>query len=66
MHEDIDDFEPDWDSYYSMDDNERQVRNAKYKLYLRLDKNKITFDEFYEELDNPVFYSIPLPSWVLT
>jgi len=55
MHEDIDDFEPDMDAYYNMDPEEKRLRKAKYKLYLRYYNGKISYEKYLEELDSDFF-----------
>lgn len=57
MHEDIDDFEPDWKSYYSMDDEERQARRDKYRLWKKYFDGKMTYERYLKEIDDPYFYS---------
>ncbi len=58
MHEDIDDFEPDWESYYSMDDEERQARRDKYRLWEKYSNGKMTYEHYLKQIDNPYFYGI--------
>lgn len=50
------DFKPDWDAYHSMDDEERQARKELIKLSWRYNNDKISYEKYIGEIDNPYFY----------
>lgn len=59
MHEDIDDFEPDLNEYYSMPPEEKKLRNSKYLWKMKYFNGKISYrhyilglDDFREILDD--------------
>jgi hypothetical protein len=61
MYEDIDDFEPDWNHYYSMSLEEKKARREIYRIYERYCDNKISYGKYLEELERinaNFFYSI--------
>jgi hypothetical protein len=57
MHEDIDHYEPDMEQYYNMDDDERSLRNEKYRTYIKYADGKISYDQYINELES-YFYEI--------
>ena len=58
MHEDIDDYEPDLRAYYSMDNEERQVRKDLFKIWLKYSNGKITYEQYLREIDDPYYYGV--------
>lgn len=58
MHEDIDDYDPDLRAYYSMDDEERQIRKDLYKVWLKYSNGKITYEQYLREIDHPYYYVV--------
>ena len=57
MHEDIDDFEPDLNAYYSMLPEERELRKEKYYWFLKYYNGKISYGEYISGLES-YFYRI--------
>lgn len=58
MHEDIDDFEPDWDAYFSMSDEEKYFRRKYFNLRDRYEDGKITYEEYLRDIDDIDFIGI--------
>jgi len=58
MHEDIDDWEPDWKSYRRMTDKEKRARRDKYWLFTQYEKKKLTWEQYLNKIDDPYFYDV--------
>lgn len=52
------DFEPNWEAYHKMDDEERQARKELLKLLDSYSKGKVSYEKYISTMDNSYFFSI--------